>query len=201
MSDGEIGIKSHKGSELFSELAKGEIADSLLKSIPDPVWKALFRCCAYELNAASLIKAKSQFGLSNLDGRLSLSLDTVNELHAAGYVFEEGGRNCDLSAKIAERDANPKIMVKYIQMGGWPSSLPRPVDVEEALGHAMRQRNDPSYVLYLQAQGAEESLKVAKTPSQFKKLFELFTSAEITPHLKLVPRNLRGKHLENELGL
>jgi hypothetical protein len=201
MSDGEIGIKSHNGSELFDELAKGDITERLLNFIPDPVWKNLFRCCSYSLNAPSLIKAKSQFGLSNLDARLSLSLDTVNQLHAAGYRFEDNGHNCSLSADLSERDANPKVVIKFIQMGGWPSNLPRPADVEEALGQAMRQRNDPSYVLYLQAHGAEESLKVAKTPSQFKKLFELFTSTEITPHLKLVPRNLRGKHLENELGL
>jgi hypothetical protein len=201
MSDGVIGVKTHNGDRLFVELAKGEITSPLLNFIPDIVWKNLFRCCSYSLDAGSLIKAKSQFGLSNLDGQFSLSLATVNDLHAAGYRFEENGRDCSLSADLAERDANPKVVIKFIQMGGWPSHLPRPADVEDALGQAMRQRNDPSYGLYLQAHGAEESLKVAKTPAQFKKLFELFSNAEITPHLKLVPKNLRGKHLEDVMGL
>ena len=203
MSDGEIGVNSYESSLVFACLSDNSMVDGLLEVIPTDVWKNLFSSCSYKLGATELLKAKELFGFTSLDSPVSVTLRDVLVLHAAGYIFEggENTQNVRLSADQSEMDANPHIVAKYIQMGGWPSSLPRPVSMEEAMSLAVKRRKDPIYTLYLRSVGVEESLKAASTPAQYMLVLELFSSAEVNPHLKLLPKNLRGKHLEDVMGL
>lgn len=203
MNDGEIGVNSYESSMVFSYLSDDSMADSLLEVIPADLWKNLFSSCSHKLRAKELLKAKELFGFSNLDSPLSVTLRDVQVLHAAGYSFEGGdnAQSVTLNADQPEMDANPHIVAKYIQMGGWPSSLPKPLSLEEAMSLAVKRRKDPIYTMYLRSVGVEESLKAASTPAQYMLVLDLFSSAEINTHLKLVPKNLRGKHLEDVMGL
>jgi hypothetical protein len=201
MGDRDIGLKSYNSSEIFNYLSNDAMAHGLLRLIDKDVWKHLFKACSDNLGAQGLMNAKEFFGFTNLDGELSVNLGDVQVLHAAGYKFEESGKRVRISSDLDERDENPEIVVKYIQMGGWPSTLPRPESMEEAISLAVRKRSDPIYLLNLQAVGAEACMEAASTPSQYKLVMELFSSAELTPHLKLLPKNLRGKYLEDVMGL
>lgn len=202
MNDDNVGIDSFNGRELFEGLSNEQLSRYLIDVIPPKLWKTTFNRCSYELKSSEILKAKDLFGLDNRHGKLRLDATRIADLHQAGYVLQNNGDNCSFQAKPDSGESFDRdSYVNYMNMGGWPSDLKKPDGVAEGLGLAMRKKNDPIYKFYLLHIGIDEVIKCASTTAQFNLIYDVFPRQEIEPFLNLVPQALKGRHLEDDLGL
>lgn len=202
MNDGLVGFDSYDGLEAFQALRNPLLRDHLIEFIPESLWLALYKKCSYKMSADTILDAKDTFGFDDSISKITLNTKSICRLYESGFKLFNSGENCEFDAHPARgesRDVNSYVY--YIRMGGWPSTLPKPKSVQEGISFAIRKKNDPIYDLYLLSVGAEEVIKAAKTPAQFDHIYHVFPRGDLTPFLKLMPRSLKGKHLEDDLGM
>lgn len=200
MNDNLVGFDSYNGKEIFEALQNPLLRSHLLELIPDTLWVELYKNCGYKLAASEILDAKETLGLDDKTSSLHLKKDDIYKLYYAGFKFQSNGCVFDAHPSHNEQpDENSYIY--FIRMGGWPSALPQPSTVQEGLALAIRKKNDPIYDYYLLSLGAEEVIRAAKSPAQFNHIYQIFPREEITPLLSLLPKTLKGKHLEDDLGM
>jgi hypothetical protein len=206
INDDDTGINSDDGDDLYSCLLSHDLKSHLLALIPETMWLNLFKKISYKLGYLELIEAKKLFGFDNATAAVRLNNDKdVIGLFESGYKFSDASADVKsvefLGSDSSRKSHDPSVLIKLIKMGGWPSKLPKPASIADGLTMAIRKKSDPIYNYYLLSAGAEEVIKAAKTPAQFDFIYELFPREDITHLLKLMPKSVRAKHLEDDLGM
>lgn len=202
INDGHLGMESFNGLEIFRAVRNLLLRDHILDLFPKEIWKDLYEKCSYKMGANEILDAKELFGFDDSVSKLTLGSSAIYALYESGFKFFNDGVNCEFDAAPDNgTDPDSKAYVYFIRMGGWPSELPKPESLQDGLTLAVRKKNDPIYKFYLLSVGAEEVVKAAKTAAQFNFIYEVFPREEITPLLKYMPQSLKGKHLEDDLGM
>lgn len=199
LDTGHVGIDSDYGLELFRGLSDSTLKDDILNAVPHELWVDLFKHCSWRMGHVEILNAKEFFGFDDSISRIELDEASVKKLFESGYKFYNDGANCSFKDEQESKDL--QAFVCFIKMGGWPSKLPRPSSVEEGLQMAVRKKNDPIYRYYLRSVGSEDVIKLAKTQSHFNLIYEVFPREELTHLLKLMPRSVKARHLEDDLGM
>ena len=95
-----------------------------------------------------------------------------------------------------------------LKLNIWPSDSERPKDLADALRMAGPMELDSwgnnramGIRAILADAGLEACAQVAKTPRSWLKLTEVFSREEITPYISQMPREAKGKLLEQDLGM
>lgn len=202
MNNHPIGMYSNYGLELFRGVGDPLLRDGLRQAVPDVLWLDLFKNFSWRMGSREILLAKEFFGFDDSVAKLELDAHSVHRLYEAGYTFSSNGANCLFKEEGEEKTPqNASAHVYFMRMGGWPSDQPRPETIEEGLTWATRKKNDPIYNYFLLSVGAEDVIRAAKTPAQFKLIYDVFPREDITPWLSLMPRSFKAQHLEDDLGM
>ena len=94
------------------------------------------------------------------------------------------------------------------KMNLWLSQDSRPADLADAIKMATRvefgdvnKSKTMALHAYLLDAGVGACAQAASTPTQWMKLLDVFSGEELKPYLKVMPNKVRGRLLENGLGL
>lgn len=94
------------------------------------------------------------------------------------------------------------------KMNLWPTQGAKPTDLADAIKLATRvefgdvnKSKTMALHAYLLDAGVEACAQAASSPTQWMKLLDVFSGEELQPYLKVMPNKVRGRLLENGMGL
>lgn len=187
----------------FDFAAKSQDKEAIFNSFDPVFWYNIFHGFSAGLGAAGILEARNRFGLTNADARRGFILDEkkIPKLFEAGYVFAEDG----IGVRVTYGTSTPRECAaldhKLISMGAWPSTDPRPTDVEEAVKIGIRKKALNAYALYIHVSGPEAAIQSCKTKAQYEYILGIFTQDEIRPFAHKLPLKQLGDVFSRDMGL
>jgi hypothetical protein len=196
-------IKNEHPWELFDYAAKNKDADKIFAAFKDEFWINLYRRYAEHLSPESIMAGHSRFGLLHEPERgFLITAEELNVLYEGRYKFVNGSDGCVFELP---KENNISILHDYyrklISMNAWPSNIDRPKDCYEALKLATKANGSGLYKTLIEHYGPEASVKAAKTPKQYERIREIFSSEQLKPFVDLMPLNQVGKLFTLELNV
>lgn len=196
------GCKEMKLYNFFDFSAKSQDKDAIFDSFSPVFWYNIFHGFSAGLGAEGILEARDRFAWTNADTRRGFSLDAgkIHKLFDAGYVFAEYGRGVKTSYGVSSPSECEVLNQEVISMGGWPSTDPRPNDVEEAVKMGIRKK-DRLYEIYIRTHGPEAAIEASKTRPQYEYILKIFTQDEIRPYAHKLPMKQLGDVFSRDMGL
>ncbi|WP_274644993.1 hypothetical protein [Pseudomonas serbica] len=196
-------LKGESVADLFNFAAKSTDREAIFDSFEHTFWKNIFHAFSVVIGAPGIVEAKERFGWTNADGRHGFRLDenTIPQLFNAGYVFAQDGLGVKTSYGTSTTSECAVLNRQVISMGGWPSTDPRPTDVEDALKMGIRKKGQSLYSIYLNVHGADAAIRACKTTAQHEYILRIFTQDEIRPFAHKLPLKQLGDVFSRDIGL
>jgi hypothetical protein len=124
------------------------------------------------------------------------------------FVKFDPEKELELDSDILEGDDRRAMDDLYKHTAAanlWPGDMKGPTSLSDAMTRAFRKKTysvqREALLGYIQLAGIDACAAEAKTPAHWALLKERFTRAQIDPYLKVMPREIRGKVIEDDLGL